>query len=119
MKIQFNTDKTIHGDEMLQHHFTSLIALIVEELKRFQSHITGIEVHLSDENGGNEGLNEMLCLLEARIEGRRPIAVSYQDITVELAVSGAIDKLKTSLGSTLSKLQNHEPSNRNYRNNIP
>ncbi|MDZ4681964.1 MAG: HPF/RaiA family ribosome-associated protein [Saprospiraceae bacterium] len=105
MKIQFNSDKTIKGDERHQEHFTSLIA---EGLTRFQSHISRIEVHLSDENGRKEGLNDMRCLLEARIEGRQPFAVSCQADTVELAVSGAIDKLKTSLETTLGRIQNQE-----------
>lgn len=104
MKIQFNTDKTINGDERNQNHFTSLIA---EGLKRFQSHITRIEVHLSDENGKKEGLNDILCLLEARIEGRQPIAVSCQANTIELAVSGAVHKLKNSLETILGRIQNH------------
>jgi hypothetical protein len=51
MKIQFNTDKTISGDENQEDYFT----LIAEKLNRFQSHITRIEVHLSDENGTKEG----------------------------------------------------------------
>ena len=48
MKIQFNTDKAINGDEKHQDYFTSIIA---EALKRYESHLTRIEVHLSDENG--------------------------------------------------------------------
>jgi hypothetical protein len=72
MKIQFNTDKTISGDENQEDYFTSLIT---EKLNRFQSHITRIEVHLSDENGKKEGYNDIQCILEARIEGRDPIAV--------------------------------------------
>ncbi|SHJ49636.1 Sigma 54 modulation protein / S30EA ribosomal protein [Reichenbachiella agariperforans] len=104
MKIQFNTDKTINGDERNENHFTSIIA---EALKRFQSHITRIEVHLSDENGKKEGLHDMQCKLEARIEGRQPIAVTCQANTIELAVNGAIDKLKSSLETILGRLQNH------------
>lgn len=45
MKIQFNTDKTISGNERNEAFFTTLIS---EELDRFQSQITRIEVHLSD-----------------------------------------------------------------------
>ncbi len=104
MKIQFNTDKTINGEERNQDFFTSQIA---EELDRYQSYITRIEVHLSDENGKKEGRNNILCLLEARIEGRKPMAVSNQSDTIELAVSGAIDKLKASLETTLGRIQNH------------
>jgi ribosome-associated translation inhibitor RaiA len=104
MKIEFNTDKTINGDERHQNHFTSLIE---EALKRFQSHITRIEAHVSDENGSKKGVNDIRCLLEARIEGRQPIAVSCQSDTLELAVSGAIDKLKTSLETILGRIQKH------------
>lgn len=104
MKIQINTDKSISGDERQQDYFSTIIA---EGLKRFQSHITRIEVHLSDENGKKEGLNNMLCKLEARIEGMQPIAVSCQVDTVELAVNGAIDKLKNSLETILGRMQNH------------
>ncbi len=105
MKIQFNTDKTISGNEKDQHYFTSLIA---EGLKNFESHITRIEVHLSDENGKKEGLDDMRCLLEARIEGRQPLAVSCQADTVEFAVSGAIDKLTASLETILGRIQDHQ-----------
>jgi ribosome-associated translation inhibitor RaiA len=105
MKIQFNTDKTIDGDERHEAFFTTQIS---EALSRYQSHITRIEVHLSDENGKKAGLKDMRCLLEARLEGRQPIAVSDQADTVEQAVSGAIDKIKTALETTLGRIQNHE-----------
>lgn len=104
MKIQFNTDRTIVGDERNEDYFSAQIA---EGLERFASHITRIEVHISDQNGKKDGRNDMLCLLEARLEGRQPIAVSDQADTIEEAVSGAIDKLKTSLETILGRLQNH------------
>ena len=104
MKIQLNTDKTINGDVKQQDYFTSLIS---EELHKFQSHITKIEVHLSDQNGKKEGWNDILCLLEAKIEGKQPIAVSNQADTIELAVSGAIDKLKASLETIIGRMHDH------------
>jgi ribosome-associated translation inhibitor RaiA len=104
MTIQFNTDKTINGDERNENHYTSLIE---EELKRYQSHITRIEVHLTDENGQKDGRNDILCLLEARLEGRQPMAVSNQADDIEQAVSGALDKLKVSLDTILGRIQNH------------
>ncbi len=103
MIIQFNTDKTINGNEKHQDFFTTQVA---EELKRFESHITRIEVHISDENGKKQGLNTIRCLLEARLEGRQPIAVSCQEDTTEQAVSGAIDKMKASLETILGRIRN-------------
>jgi len=104
MTIQFNTDKTINGDERNQDFFTSQIA---EELDLYQSHVTRIEVHLSDENGDKGGMNHIRCLLEARLEGKQPIVVSDQADTVELAVSGAIDKLKNSLKTIFGRIQSY------------
>jgi len=104
MTIQFNTDDNITGSEELR---APLIALISEELSRFSQHITRLEVHLSDENGNKEGLNDIRCLLEARLEGRHPIAVTNLGNTHEQAVEGAIDKLKTSLNTILGRLRNH------------
>jgi hypothetical protein len=104
MKILFNTDKNISGDERNDNHFTSVIA---ESLGRFQSHITRIEVHLSDENGGKNGPNEIRCLMEARIEGKQPFATSSQADTVELALSGALDKMKNSLETIVGQMEGH------------
>ena len=104
MKIQFNTDKTINGEERNQDFFTSQIE---EQLDRYESYITRIEVHLSDQNGKKGGRNDIQCLMEARLKGRKPIAVSDQADTIEQAVSGAIDKLKISLETILGRIQDH------------
>jgi ribosome-associated translation inhibitor RaiA len=104
MKIQFNTDKTITGDERHEDFFTTLI---VEELDRYASHITRVEAHLTDQNGKKDGINDIRCLLEARIEGKQPIAVSDQAATLEKAVSGAIEKLRHALETKLSKMEDY------------
>ena len=45
MTIQINTDKTISGEERSTDFFKVQIA---EALKRFETHITRIEIHLKD-----------------------------------------------------------------------
>jgi len=104
MIIQFNTDNNIKGSEALKALLTDLIT---EELSRFSNRITRIEVHLSDENGHKEGLNDKRCMLEARIEGKQPIAVINHADNHEQSVSGAIDKLKASLDTIFGRLKNH------------
>ena len=104
MIIQYNTDKTINGDERHEEYFT---ALIEKELNRFSSQLSRIEAHVSDQNGKKEGVKDILCTLEARIEGRQPIAVSGKGDMVEKAVSGAVEKLKASLETIIGKTQNH------------
>lgn len=104
MTVQFNTDKNIAGKE----EFTApLIAFIEEDLSRFSHQITRVEVHLSDEDGNKEGLKDKRCLLEARLAGMNPIAVTNTADTDEQAVQGAVDKLKTSLETILGRLGNY------------
>ena len=104
MKIQINTDKTIHRDEKHRDIFSSQIE---KALDIYQSHVTRVDVHLSDQNGKKQGWDDILCLLEASLDGRQPIVVSNQANTIEIAVSGAIDKLKAALESVLGRIQNH------------
>jgi ribosome-associated translation inhibitor RaiA len=104
MIIQFNTDSNITGGEKLR---VPLIALISEELSRFSHQITRVEVHLSDNNGPKEGQNDKRCLIEARLEGLKPIAVTNNANTHEQAIEGAVEKLKTSLDTILGRLRNH------------
>ncbi|MCK0157825.1 HPF/RaiA family ribosome-associated protein [Cellulophaga sp. F20128] len=102
MTIQINTDKTLKGEKRRSDFFSSQIS---EALQRFESHVTRIEVHLKDENGSKDGFNNISCLLEARIEGRKPIAVTSQANTMDIAVTSAIDKIKTAIESVLGKIQ--------------
>ena len=104
MKIQINTDKNINGSEDIIDSITSFIA---EGLIRFDDQITRLEVHLSDEDGNKDGLNDKRCMLEARLAGRQPIAVTDQAGTHEEAVLGAVDKLRNSLETIFGRLREH------------
>jgi non-homologous end joining protein Ku len=46
-------------------------------------------------------------MIEARLEGRQPIAVTAHAHTHEQSVSEACDKLKNSLSTILGRLKNH------------
>ncbi len=100
MQVQVNTDDHIAGREELVNHVQETVA---SSLKRFSEHITRVEVHLSDENGDKAGSNDKRCVMEARLEGRQPTAVTCQAKTVHQAVAGAADKLKRALDSTVGK----------------
>ena len=104
MNIQFNTSNNINGSENMNKRLSDVIA---EKLSRFSDYITRIEAHLSDTNGQKEGLNDKQCVLEARLEGLQPIAVTSNAGTYDDAVTGAIGKLKSSLDTTLGKLRKH------------
>jgi hypothetical protein len=104
MLIQFNTDHNIAGSERQNAYFTTFIS---EALSRYSTHITRVEVHITDENGNKEGKNDQRCLIEARIEGAQPIAVTNNADTIEQAVKGATDKLKSALETVLGRLRTY------------
>ncbi len=104
MQVQINTDNNVTFGEK-QMAFS--ISLITKELQRFTQHITRVEVHLTDENGSKDGPNDKRCMMEARLEGLKPIAVTNHSNTHEQAISGAIEKLKSSLNSVTGKLKEH------------
>lgn len=104
MTIQFNTDHNIQGLESLE---AKMNAIITDEMSRFSDQITRIEVFLSDENGHKKGNNDKKCILEARLEGMQPLAVSDHANNHEVAVKGALVKLKTVIETRLGQLKNY------------
>jgi len=104
MKIQLNTDVHIVGTEAIA---AQVSATVEQALERFSAHITRVEVHLSDENGGKSGPHDQRCMLEARLEGRQPVAVTDHAATLDQAVQGAAQKLAHLLDSTLGRLHEH------------
>lgn len=104
MKIQVNTDVHSVSNEAQADWIR---ALIEKALERFQAHVTRVEVHLSDENGSKTGPNDQRCMLEARLEGRQPVAVTERGATLEQAVQGAAQKMVHLLESTFGRLHEH------------
>jgi ribosome-associated translation inhibitor RaiA len=102
MQIQVNTDSHIHGTAEL----TRKVQAVVEAaLGRFGARITRVEVHLTDESSRSKALgNDKRCVMEVRLAGLQPIAVSRHGATLEQALSGAADKLETALTRTLERL---------------
>lgn len=102
--IQFNTDNIISGSQEKMKQFEALIS---EQLGRFSEHISRVEVHLGDENGHKQGTDDIRCMLEARLEGFQPVAVTNHAGDQHYAIKGALDKMKSLLDTKLGKLRNH------------
>ena len=107
MQVQINTGHNIKGHDELSAHINGVVN---NTLVRLSDHITRVEVHLSDENGDKSGPNDKRCAMEARLEGRQPVAVTHQAATLDQAVEGAAHKLARSIESTLGRL--HDQANR-------
>ena len=106
MQIQVHTDNHITGREDV----VRLVHASVEgTISRFSDRITRVEVHLSDTNGHKSKGDDFRCVLEARVAGLPPIAVSHQGPTIELAVTEAADKLQRSIESKLGRIQDRLP----------
>ncbi|MFZ2340645.1 MAG: ribosome-associated translation inhibitor RaiA [Bacteroidales bacterium] len=101
MKIQLNSDKNIQVSEKLEAFVSEKIN---RSLKRFDNKITRIEVHLSDQNAGKSGADDMQCRIEARIKDLQPVTVTARNSTKEKALGDAIDKIKAALDSAMGKL---------------
>ncbi len=98
MHIEFSTDNKIAGNDELAAH----VKRVVEQaLGRFSDRISRVEVHLSDLNGQKGGHDDKRCMMEVRLDGRQPTAVTHQAATFDQAISGASGKLKRSVESTL------------------
>tara|TARA_R100001132_G_C3271021_1_gene93121 strand:+ start:372 stop:746 length:375 start_codon:yes stop_codon:yes gene_type:complete len=108
MQVQINTDHNIDGHEELA---AQVRGIVESALKRFSHRITRVEVQLSDENSNKKGGNQdMRCVMEARLEGRQPVAVTQHAATIDQAVDGAADKLHRMIESTLGRLRDHRES---------
>lgn len=101
MKVQINTDKNISGDTTLAESLEDILRC---DLSCFSDQISRIELHLSDENSeAKSGMTDKRCLLEVRLAGEHPIAVSENAQTVKEAVTGATKKMFNLLTSELGK----------------
>ena len=101
MQVNINTDKTIERHQGLDEHVETVVKAAVG---RFGEHISRVEVHLSDDNSQKSADGGNRCVLEARVTGYQPIAVSDHSIHLHQAISGAADKLKRAIESALGRL---------------
>ena len=102
MLIQVNAAHNIEGHKALSVWADDAVK---SGLSRQSEHITRVEVHLTDENGGKSGANDKCCVMEARLEGRQPIAVTHRAATLREATDGATNKLSKAIDSVLGRLR--------------
>ncbi len=102
MQVQINTDHNVEGHEALADHISGVVKSALSSLS---DHITRVEVHLTDESGHKDTQNDKRCMMEARLEGRQPIAVTHHATTLHEAIDGAAGKLTRLVESTVGRLQ--------------
>lgn len=104
MNIEIRTDKNItNSDRLIDYVRTEL----KQEFQRYSEKITHFEVHLSDTNGDKGGEEDKRCMIEARLSGVKPLAVSHKADNIDQAIHGAIDKLQRSIEHSFAKREPH------------
>lgn len=106
MQIQVNTDSNVAGASPADH----VRSVVRSALTHVSEQVTRVEVHLSDVNSHKGADADKRCVMEARLAGRQPTAVSHQAPTVGQAIDGAAEKLRRSLESVLGRQQARERS---------
>lgn len=102
MQIQVNTDNHIEGSAELTEQVETIVA---ERLGRLAERITRVEVHLTDENSSTKSAaNDKRCVMEARLKGLQPIAVTETDETLERSMTGAAQRLERAVRHALDRL---------------
>lgn len=101
MHIEISTDNTINGSDSL---ISEMTAVIRHELAHFEEHVTRIEAHLRDTNGGKSGPEDIVCTLEARLKGQKPVVTKDAADTLESATKSAATKMKNALETIVGKL---------------
>ena len=104
MHVQINTDHNIEGREALAIHVKGVVENALDQLS---DQITRVEVHLSEQSGDKTEQDDTRCVMEARLEGRQPTAVTHQAMNVDEAVYGAAMKLRRSIENALQRIEHH------------
>ena len=106
MQIQIRTDNNINVNDS---RATELKSIVTHAMRHCSSHITRIEMHLSDVNGVRAGENDKSCVMEVRLEHRKPMAATEESNTVSESVKGAADKLARMVKNTLERAADKRP----------
>ncbi|MBE2248166.1 MAG: ribosomal subunit interface protein [Myxococcus sp.] len=105
MIIQFHTDANITSTPKLQEEVNDVVA---STLAHVSDRISRVEVHLTDENGKKAGVDDIRCMMEVRVEGRPPTAVTHHASSVHEAIGGAAERLLHSLEHALGRVNDRK-----------
>jgi len=100
MLIEVRMKGSVEGAKTLSVHVKTIVQ---SALSRFEDRIRRVDVHLSDVVSNKGGHDGNRCMMEARLEGREPIAVTQQATSMDKAIHDAVHTLKRSIESTLGR----------------
>ncbi|GJQ29626.1 MAG: HPF/RaiA family ribosome-associated protein [Gemmatimonadaceae bacterium] len=72
--------------------------------RRYGSKMTAVEVHFEDVNGPKHGGDDTHCVMEARVNGRVPVAVRARAEDLYAAIDTAARKLELAVGRAVERI---------------
>ena len=106
MLIEVNTDHNIRGTQSL---IIQVKSIIQEKLEYYSNDLTRVIVSFSDLNGDKQTPVDKKCVIETRVEHRRPVAVSSESSHLLLALDEACDKMNHLLKTMMDKKRDSRP----------
>ncbi len=104
MFVQIKTDNRIVTDAEANARLEERVRA---RLKRFESRLTHVEVHVADVNATKGGDGDKRVSLEARATGHAPVTVHAEAERIDVAVTAAADKALRALDHALGKQRTH------------
>jgi hypothetical protein len=101
MHIEVRTDRHVHADAHLLQQVSKEVGTL---LARFADQLTRVEVHLGDVNADKGGSTDRRCMMEARLAGQAPVAVTHHASTLAEAYRGGARQLQRLLGTRLARV---------------
>lgn len=101
MQIQVNTNHSVEGSGIVERAENE----VRETLGRFDDMVTRVEVHLNDMNGAKAGDHDKRCMMEARLRGHQPVAVTELSGSMEQSIHNAAKKLRRAIDHTLGRIR--------------
>ena len=108
MQVQINSVSALRANKKLRSSLKEQVAI---SLKKYESHITTIELKFKNDYRKKTGTDDIACSMDARLKTREHIVVSYQDEDKVNALSGALDEIIASIEKKLRKHSIISPHN--------
>lgn len=99
MLIEVNGDNHVDAAKFRQFAETEVDAAI----GRYSDRITRVEIQLQDVNANKGGGDDCRCMMEVRMPGRQPLAVTEKAASIGQAIVGAAEKLERIVEHTIGK----------------
>lgn len=107
MIIDISSDSSMETGSDLHDYIKSTLE---KSYSHFKDEITRVEVHLSDENGprGSDSHGDKRCMIEARLRGMQPLAVTAHAENLHKAIAGASDKSTRAIENAMGKRRDRQ-----------